>query len=193
MNSLKRLLLLPSALLLVAALAPEAFGCSCPSQGPFLTVAPQSALVVRGRVLRHTGGDAATRQPATEMEVEVLEVFAGELSQKVITVSGDNGNQCRPYVDGFAVGSEWVLALGPSVRDERVARLSYLMNAPDKGDYAISNCGTYWLEVKDGRVAGHINPTPDGSEEEARPESQELSLEELRGHFKAAKKKKPND
>jgi hypothetical protein len=118
------------------------------------------------------------------MEVEVLETLAGKAPQSVVSVSGDPGNQCRPYVSGFPVGTEWVLALGPAVKDERVARLSYAMSAPDKGDYAISNCGAYWLEVKDGKAVGNI----DIDDYERRHESQVIPLEELRRCFAPAKK-----
>lgn len=145
---------------------------------------------MRGRALRHTGGDEANRQPATEMEVEVLEVLAGEVENKVIAVSGDPGNQCRPHVSIFPVGTEWVPALDYAAKS-KAAVDSHLMPAPDKGDYSISNCGAYWLAVKDGKVTGDILPTPRGSENPW-PEKHELSLEDFRRRFKAATKKKPN-
>lgn len=191
MKNLQAVPPLPLALLLVAALAPDAFGCSCvPVRRPFLMAARESPWVVRGRVLRHTGGDPATRYPDTEMDVEVLEVLAGEVEKKVIGVSGDPGNQCRPYVAGFPVGTEWVLALGYAAKSKEDVE-ALVMPGPDKGDYSISSCGTYWLAVKDGKVAGDILVTP-GSGEVSKPaEKHELSLDELRGHFKAATKKTP--
>jgi len=164
----------------VVVTADDAFACSCvPEANPFLKVAPKSVLVIRARVLRHTGGGETPR----EMEVEVLESLAGETPKSVVTISGDDGGQCRPYVSRFAVGTEWILALEPAITDTEAAR-HYFMSEPDKGDYAISNCGAYWLEVKKGKVRGNI----DIEDYERRHEHQEIPLEELRRRFAAAKK-----
>jgi len=85
--------------LLLAVTANDALACSCPTDKPFLKVAPQSVLVIRGRILHHTGDE----ETMTEMEVEVLETLAGEPPKSVVSVSGDPGNQCRPYVSAFPV------------------------------------------------------------------------------------------
>jgi hypothetical protein len=159
----------------------DALACSCaPLGGSFLKVAPASELVIRGRVAGHTG-EGATE---TEMEVEVLETLAGETSKSMVRISGDPGNQCRPYVSAFPVGTEWVFALAPAIKDAAGAR-AYLMNEPDKGDYALSNCGAFWLKVKDGKVHGNI----DRDDEERDAVSQELPLKELRRRFEEKKKK----
>jgi hypothetical protein len=176
-----RVSFLTVSFLLLAATANDVSACTCaPLGGSFLKVAPASELVIRGRVLRHTGEG----ETETEMDVEVLETLAGETSKSVVSVSGDPGNQCRPYVSGFPVGTEWVFALKPAVKDALVARQSYLMSEPDRGDYAISICGAYWLEVKEGKVRGNI----DRDDKERDAVSQELPLEELRRRFKAKKK-----
>jgi hypothetical protein len=118
------------------------------------------------------------------MEVEVIETLAGETSKKVVSVSGDPGNQCRPYVSRFPVGTEWILALGPAAKSAAAVE-SFILPGPDKGDYAISSCGSYWLEVKDGKVIGNV----DIDDDERRHESQVIPLEELRRRFAAAKKR----
>lgn len=179
----KKAFFLPLVLLFMGMAANNAAACSCAVGGPFLKVAPKSVLVVRARVLRHSGGS----QTAREMDVEVLESFAGKTPKSVITVSGDDGGQCRPYVAGFSVGTEWILALEPAVTDAKVARDYYLMSEPDKGDYAISNCGIYWLEVKKGKVLGNVDIDTD----EWKYESQEIPLEEFRQRFKASSKGSP--
>jgi hypothetical protein len=179
-----RATLLALSVVLVALTAGDVFACSCvPLGGSFLKVAPASELVIRGRVLRHTG-EGETK---TEMDIEVLETLAGKTSQRVVSVSGDPGNLCRPYVSWFPVGTEWVLALEPAIKDARVARQSYFMSEPDKGDYAISSCGAYWLKVKEGKVSGNI----DRDDEERDAVTQELTLEELRRRLEERKKKAP--
>lgn len=170
--------------LLVHGTADDAFACSCvPEVNPFLKVAPKSVLVIRGRVLRHTGGGETPR----EMDVEVLENFVDEAPKKVITVSGDDGGQCRPYVSRFPVGTEWVLALEHAIKDAEEAR-HYFMSEPDKGDFAISNCGAYWLAVKEGKVRGNV----DDDTEQGKYGNQEIPLEELRRRIKDAMKGSPS-
>lgn len=171
---------LPLIALLIVVTANDAFACSCvPVANPFLKVAPESVLVIRGNILRHTG-DGETK---TEMDVEVLETLAGETSRKVVSISGDTGNQCRPYVSGFPAGTQWVLALEPAAKSPEEVD-AYLLPGPDKGDYAISNCGAYWLEVKDGKVIGNVDINDDAR----RHERQEIPLAELRRRLAAAKK-----
>jgi len=183
MNHMKAPFLTISALL-VALTANDVLACTCvPLGGSFLKVAPKSELVIRGRVLRHTGEG----ESETEMDVEVLETLAGETSKSVVSVSGDPGNQCRPYVIGFPVGTVWVFALEAAVKDVTAARDYFLMERPDKGDYAISNCGTYWLKVEEGKVKGNI----DRDDKERYEVRQEIPLEELRRRFEEKKKKAP--
>ncbi len=171
---------LPIIAFLIVITSNDAFACTCvPVANPFLKVAPKSVLVIRGNILRHTG-EGETK---TEMDVEVLETLAGETSEKVINVSGDSGNQCRSYVSRFPVGTEWILALEPATKGASEVD-AYMLPGPDKGDYAISNCGAYWLEVKDGKAKGNI----DIDNYDRRHESQEIRLEKLRRRFAIAKK-----
>ncbi|HEY9403643.1 MAG TPA: hypothetical protein VIQ24_13345 [Pyrinomonadaceae bacterium] len=182
MAKFRRATLAALSVLLIALMPGDVFACSCaPLGGSFLTLAPASALVIRGRVLRHTG-EGETR---TEMDIEVLETLVGKTSQQVVSVSGDPGNLCRPYVSWFPAGTEWVLALEPAIKDALVARQSYFMSEPDKGDYAISSCGAHWLKVKEGKVSGNI----DRDDEERDGVRQEIPLKELRRRLEKKKKK----
>jgi hypothetical protein len=166
---------LPLIVLLMVLTANDAFACTCGSVAdPFLKVAPRSVLVVRVKILRHTGSG----QIKTEMYVKVLETLAGKTTKNVISVSGDTGNLCRPYVSVFPVGTEWVLALHAANKD------SGLMREADKGDYAISICGAYWLKVKDGKVIGNV----DIDDHERKYPSQEITLKDLRRRLAAATK-----
>lgn len=167
---------LPLIVLLIVLTANDTFACTCGAvANPFFKVAPKSVLVIRGKILRHTGSG----EVKTEMDVEVFETLAGKTDKSVISISGDPGNLCRPYVSGFPVATEWVLALQPANKSD-----SGLMREPDRGDYAISSCGAYWLKVKDGKAIGNL----DIDDFERRDESQEITLEDLRQRLEAATK-----
>jgi hypothetical protein len=112
--------------------------CSCAWRGPFLSVAPDAPLVVRVRVLRHHPG------PEPTMDALVLDVLSGGLLDSGIKIQMDDGMHCRPVMEDFPVGSEWVLALnGPGAK-------------PGKG-LALSHCGEYWLRIQGDEVLGNID------------------------------------
>jgi hypothetical protein len=135
--------------------------CSCKWRGPFLTVAKDALLVVRGKVLRHHSGQTPT------MDVLVLETLAGGLLDSGLVVQMGDGAYCRPTLAGFPPDSEWILALnGPGSK-------------PGSG-LALSHCGEYWLHVKNGEVVGSI----DGTEKQVkRMPLQELKQRLLYPHF----------
>ena len=121
----------------------SASACSCGWDGPFLQVARGSLLVVRGTVIRHHTEDAPC------MDFLVTEVLQGGLLDSGMRIGMGDGMLCRPPLDAFPVGSEWVLALdGPGSK-------------PGNG-HALSHCGEYWLRVADGKVSGSI----DGGQED---------------------------
>ena len=118
----------------------SADACSCSWRGPFLAVAKDAPLVVRGRILRHHPGRAPT------MDVLALETLTGGLLDTGLVVQMGDGMHCRPTLDSFPPGSEWILALnGPGSK-------------PGKG-LALSHCGEYWLRIENGDVAGGIDGT----------------------------------
>lgn len=117
-----------------------ASACSCAWRGPFLVVAKDAPLIVHGRILRHHPGQSPT------MSVLVLETLKGGLLDSGIVVQMGDGIQCRPTLEGFPPGSEWILALnGPGSK-------------PGDG-LALSHCGEYWLRVEKGEVIGSIDGT----------------------------------
>lgn len=123
--------------------APPAGACSCRWLGPFVTVARQSPVILRGVVQRQGG---TSRVGPRWMELEVEEVFKGGRGEKRVIVFGGDGMLCRPEVSRFPVGSQWVLALdGPGSKPGV------------EGGHALSACGTSWLEVADGEVAGNVD------------------------------------
>ena len=101
------------------------------------------------------------------MDVEVLEVLSGKTEQSQLRVWGDNGMLCRPSIAKFPVGTEWILGLnGPGSKPGFTP------------DYAISACGQYWLQIKDGKVIGNID---DGKDQNS---SQEVSIDEFRRRYR---------
>lgn len=116
----------------------RAEACSCPWRGPFLAVAPGTPLVVRGQILRHHPG------PSPTMDVLVLETLSGGLLDSGLRIQMGDGMHCRPEVEGFPVGSEWILALnGPGAK-------------PGDG-LALSHCGEYWVRVQNGEAVGSLD------------------------------------
>ena len=131
--------------------------CSCSWQGPFLSVARDSTLVIRGRILRHHPG------PAPIMDVLVLETLAGGILDSGLEVQMRDGMHCRPLLDGFPPGGEWILALnGPGSK-------------PGSG-WALSHCGEFWLRVDAGDVTGSI----DGEQRQVK----RMPLGEFRNRFR---------
>jgi hypothetical protein len=133
--------------------APAAHACMCvpwppgaTHAAPFLTVARDSELVVVAEVVRHVGKRHTKRKIHEAMRVTVLEVLRGTEECTTLTIRGDNGVLCRPYVSRFPPGTKWVLALSPAHEK--------------RGDYSISSCGEYWLPLADDAVRGHIHPDP---------------------------------
>lgn len=112
--------------------------CSCNWRGPFLSVAREAPLVIRGRILRHSPGKAPT------MDVLVLETLSGGLLDGGLVVQMGDGMHCRPILEAFPAGSEWVLALnGPGAK-------------PGRG-LALSHCGEFSLRLENGEVIGSID------------------------------------
>jgi len=114
--------------------------CSCAWEGPFLVVAKHAPLIVYARITRHDPGKLPT------MIVRVFETLKGAILDSGMVVQMGDGMHCRPTMEGFPVGSEWILALnGPGSK-------------PGDG-LALSQCGEYWLQVEKGEVIGSIDGT----------------------------------
>lgn len=131
--------------------------CSCAWKGPFMIVAREAPLVIRGKILRHHPG------PEPAMDVLVLETLAGGILDSGLAVQMGDGMYCRPLMDGFPPGSEWILALnGPGAK-------------PGSG-LALSHCGEFWLRVDHGDVVGSI----DGDQRQIK----RMALSEFRDRFR---------
>ena len=119
--------------LIFLTLTSQTFACDCESQGHFLKVAQKSKIVALVKVNSYLSYKSIYDKPTPlSMEVEIIKVFYGQETRKTITVWGDNGNLCRPYLSVFKTNNYYVIAFEQDVKD-------------NPSDYAISNCGDYWL------------------------------------------------
>jgi hypothetical protein len=109
------------------------YACDCESQGHFLSVAPKSKLVALVKVNSYlTFKNIYDKPTPMSMEVEIVKVYYGQETRKTVTVWGDNGNLCRPYLSIFKSDNYYVVAFEQDSKE-------------NPSDYAISNCGDYWL------------------------------------------------
>ena len=119
----------------------QIFACSCIWQGDFLTVAPKSELVALVKVNRYLTFKTIYGKPIPmSMEVEIVRVFHGQETRKLVTIWGDNGGLCRPYLNNFNIDNYYIIAF------EQGSEKGVNANKDEKKtDYAISICGNYWL------------------------------------------------
>ena len=114
-------------------------------------MAPTSDLVIVGEV-------AAVRGNAVDMSIEEISLGPDWLTD--IRVWTKTGDYCRPPPNGFTPGSRWMLALekitdlpeggfDPSTPNQSFGRV---------GDYALSACGGYFLEVYGNTATGNLLP-----------------------------------
>jgi len=157
-----------SVMSLVALLAVQhlAMACTCLWGGPFAKISLGQELVVYGEMLgyyRHS------------MEVKVLEVLKGKEEEgSTIRIWGDNGALCRPYVNGFPIGTRWIFAVStlpetmmndqsPSSLGRLFSNWGRLFSNPSRPDYVLSVCGDFSVAVRGERAVGRIT-TPQHSQ-----------------------------
>ena len=117
----------------------SAIACDCDQNGPFLNVARNTKLVALVKIKKYlTYAEIYAKQEPMSMEVEIIEVFKGSETRKKVTVWGDNGMLCRPYVSKFSKGEYYILALSEGEE-------GYGHAAEKRTDYHVSSCGTHWL------------------------------------------------
>jgi hypothetical protein len=118
--------------------------CSCMIQASFIQNTTRAELVVRGKVIEHNWYKNGLREDRPlSMTIEVNEVYKGKIKSRKVIAWGDNGMQCRRYVSGFPIGTEWVFALSQDLRGE-------------KAELEISSCGENSLRVKGNTVVGKV-------------------------------------
>lgn len=113
------------------------FACSCSWKGPFMTVARDAVIVVKGKIIRHNPGTKPS------IDIHVNEVLSGAMLDSGMRILTGDGMHCRPDMSLFPPGTEWIIALnGPG--------------AKAGNELAISHCGEYWLRVEGDEAVGSI-------------------------------------
>ena len=117
------------------------FACDCGYHGSFLKMSKRTPLVALVKVTKYlTFKDIYNSKTPMSMEVEIIDIYKGKELRKTITVWGDIGNLCRPYLSNFKEGQFYVIAFDNG---------NYSGGHPNEkdSDYSIFNCGCYWLTI----------------------------------------------
>ena len=153
MSGLRRSLgrLAGGALLLVSAAARSE--CACLWQGSFADVQGDTDLVVAGEVQAVKGN---------ALDLRVVDELRGLAYLDTIRIWLHTRDYCRPSIDGFPVGSRWVMALD---KIRTVPADGFDPGTPNQsygrpGDYILSNCGAYWLNYSGEAVTGNLIDAP---------------------------------
>lgn len=142
---MRRLLAIALALSSTAARA----DCECLWQGSFADIHDRADLIVSATALTGKGNS---------LDFNVDRILRGNEALPQIRVWFATGDYCRPPAEDFPPGQQWVLAL------ERIAQDvpgGFNPNTPNVsygriGDYALSNCGGYWLAQSGDVVTGNL-------------------------------------
>lgn len=130
-------------LITVLALSSRSVACDCDYAGDFMKVAPEKEFVALIQIVKYlTFDDIYGHKIPMSMEVEIVEIYKGKEEKRKVVVWGDNGALCRPYLSEFKLGKYYVIAFhraSNELHHEKVEETS--------SDYAISNCGEYWMKA----------------------------------------------
>jgi len=119
----------------------KSFACDCDYHGSFLKMSKRTPFVALVKVTEYlTYKDIYNEKTPMSMEVEIIDIYKGKEVRKNVTVWGDIGNLCRPYLTTFKEGQYYVIAFDKG---------NYSGGHPNEkdSDYSIFNCGCYWLTV----------------------------------------------
>lgn len=91
--------------------------------------------------------------------VKVVQTFGGtSLPEDTLTVWGDNGALCRIYLNGITVGDTMIFGMNETdLMGNTIWNSQYPPDLEEVGDYMVSVCGVYALNVIDGQVSGWID------------------------------------
>lgn len=127
--------------------------CDCLWRGSFSAVQAETDLVVSGAVIAGEGNS---------IDLQVTRLLRGKKPPEAIRVWLKAADYCRPEVELFPVGTQWVMALH---KISEIVPGGFNPNTPNisygrPGDYSLSSCGGYWLSQKDSRVSGNLVAAP---------------------------------
>lgn len=123
----------------------SAYGCSCRYYGGFAYSSQLVSTVVYGQVIEYDSiGTYNMPQNPYSIKFLIKEKIRGHEIIDTITIWGDNGMLCRPYINHFKPKTEWILAL-----------FKIKSNNGNAG-YSLSSCGENYVPVENGKVSGRI-------------------------------------
>lgn len=140
------------ALLLVTA-NPGWTECECLWQGAFSEVQHTSDLVVAGSIASGKGNS---------VDLDISRTLRGSSHRERIRIWLKTADYCRPEAELFPPGSSWVMALEridesvPGGFNPGTPNISY----GRIGDYQLSSCGGYWLQLEGDYVTGALVNSP---------------------------------
>ena len=148
----RNLTLLLATLVMTPAWAEEN-ECSCLWQGSFDEVQADTDLVISATIV-------ATKGNSIDLAVDSR--LRGNDEREDLRVWLQTGTYCRPEVELFPIGSQWVMALH---RITELAPGGFNPNTPNFSygrvdDYSLSSCGGYWLSQSGGVVTGNLVAAP---------------------------------
>ena len=161
-----------AGLLLASSLAQAE--CECLWQGSFVDVQQHTDLILVGTVVTRKGNS---------VDLKVDQLLRGSEHIDPLRVWMRTGDYCRPPVDTFPVGSEWVMALN---RITETIPGGFNPNTPSVsygriGDYSLSSCGGYWLKKSGDWASGNLVDAPRWERE---PKMTPVLLDLIEGHVK---------
>lgn len=122
----------------------EIFACECAENHPFLTAIKNenTKLIAKVKVRRYlTYFDSPHGDThVTSIEVEIEEIYKGKEERKKIIINGSSGWQCLEYLSQFSINGAYLIAVSEATNSE----------------YNLSNCGEYWLSIRNGDAHGRI-------------------------------------
>jgi hypothetical protein len=127
--------------------------CECVWQGSFSEVQATADWIVSGTV---------TTQKGNSIDLTIDRLLRSEKTLDTVRIWLKTADYCRPEVDLFPVGSQWVMAVQEIVENvpggfnPSTPNISY----GRVGDYRLSNCGGFWLSQRGDHVSGNLVNAP---------------------------------
>lgn len=132
----------------------QALSCECLWQGSFSKAYKNADLIVSGSIISSKGNSADFAIERTHLDHGVgFTEF-----NTTIRVWGNNGQLCRPEIEDFPIGTQWVMSLEkitgdiPGGFNPNTPNISY----GRVNDYYLSKCGANWLKLEEGLVTGNL-------------------------------------
>ena len=128
--------------------------CDCIWQGSFADITQRADFIISGRVVSQKGNSADIQIDATHFD----RALNSKEFNPIVRMWGDNGKLCRPPIETFPIGSEWLLALNKITDDVEGGFNPFTPNISYGriNDYYLSQCGVYWLPLSEGVVYGNL-------------------------------------